>query len=99
MQDAQVIKSKFDALRPVMDERRRRLWAAAEAKALGWGGVTLVAGATGLSRKIIHAGIGELEGLANPPATENAGLARMRRRGGGRKRVTQQDATLLHDLE
>ena len=81
-----------------MDERRR-LWAAAEAKALGWGGVTLVAGATGLSRKTIHAGIRELEGLATTPPTEDAALGRIRQQGGGRKGVTEQDGALLHDLE
>ena len=53
MQDARTaerIRRAYEALRPEMDERMRRQWAAAEADALGWGGVTAVAHATGLSR-------------------------------------------------
>jgi hypothetical protein len=61
------IKSKFSALAGVMDERVQRLWAAAEAKNLGWGGVSLVASATGMKRDRIAAGIKELEKLADEP--------------------------------
>lgn len=49
------IRRKFQSLRPEMDERSRRQWAAAEAWDLGWGGVTLVSQATGLSRPTITA--------------------------------------------
>ena len=59
MQDAQTIariKRKYKSLLPELDERRRRQWAAAEARELGWGGVSLVARATGLSRPTITAG-------------------------------------------
>ena len=64
MQDALVverIRRKFSTLAPVLDERSRRQWAAAEALELAWGGVTSVAAATGLSRTTIAAGIGELQ--------------------------------------
>ncbi len=62
MADVATIRTKFEALRPFLDERRRRLWAAAEAVALGRGGVTAVATATGLRRNTIHTGIDELRG-------------------------------------
>ena len=60
MQDAQVvarIQTKYRSLKPEMDERMRRQWAAAEARDVGWGGVTAVAGATGLSRTTITTGL------------------------------------------
>ena len=58
MDISETIATKFEALRPFLDERRRRLWAAAEALALGRGGVTLVAAATGLHRNTIGEEIG-----------------------------------------
>ena len=64
MQDAQVIariRRKYRALKPELDERRRRQWAAAESRDLGRGGITAVAQATGLSRTTIYVGTGELE--------------------------------------
>ena len=64
MQDATAIeriRQKYLALSPVMDERMRRQWAAAEASALGWGGVTTVWAATGLARNTITTGLRELE--------------------------------------
>src|SRR5437867_7052870 len=81
-----------------MDERLCRLWAATEALALGRGGVTWVAQATGVSRKRIGAGIRELRELAAGPAPPPPGQ-RIRRPGGGRKRVSERDPTLLADLE
>ena len=58
--DEQTIRAKFVALRPVMDERVTRLWAGAEADALGDGGIAIVERATGLSRTTIRAGRDEL---------------------------------------
>src|SRR2546425_5687570 len=78
-----------------MDERRRRQWAAAEAREVGWGGVSLVARATGLSRPTIIAGLRELQ----LPAKERAAAAaRVRRPGGGRRAVTVTDPQLLAPL-
>ena len=54
--EEQTIRAKFVALRPVMDERVTRLWAGAEADALGDGGIAIVGRATGLSRTTIRAG-------------------------------------------
>jgi len=79
-----------------MDERMRRQWAAAEARDLGWGGVTRVALATGLSRTTITAGLAELDLPTDRRAAE---AMRGRRPGGGRHRLTQTDPELLAALE
>ena len=80
-------------LKDVLDERARRLVAAAEAVALGWGGVTAVAKAIGVSRRAIQQGIKELQ---HP---EELLPGRVRKPGGGRKTTVSQDPTLLQDLE
>ena len=79
-----------------MDERRRRQWAAAEARELGWGGVSAVARATGLSRTTITAGLRELELPSKQRAVEGM---RIRRPGGGRKTLAETDPGLLAALE
>jgi len=99
MRDAKLIariRRKFRALEPEFDERRRRQWAAAEASDLGRGGVTAVAQATGLSRTTITAGTDE---LALPAKQRAAEASRVRRPGGGRRRLTQTDPGLLEALE
>ena len=62
LDDETTVRGKFVALRPVMDERLTRLWAGAEADALGEGGIAIVERATGLSRTTIRAGRDELRG-------------------------------------
>jgi transposase len=79
-----------------MDERLRRQWAAAEARELGWGGVTSVAQATGLSRTTVTAGLRELD---RPGRQRAAEAGRVRRSGGGRRLLTQTDGGLLAALE
>jgi Rhodopirellula transposase DDE domain len=100
MQDATVaerIRQKYLVLSPLMDERMRRQWAAAEAGTLGWGGVTAVSAATGLSRTTITAGLGELEHRrANP---QEAVTLRLRDAGGGRKALTETDPQLWRALD
>lgn len=91
-----VIREKFLALAPVMDERTRRLWGATEAKALGHGGPTLVARATGLARSTLHLGLRELEHGAHRPVDLGPGV---RRPGGGRKALTEHEPTLVTALE
>ena len=102
MQDVATIRAKFEALRPYLDERRRRLWAAAEALAVGRGGMTAVATATGLQRATIRVGVRELQGGPST-STEQQSVAeaaqRVRAPGGGRKPLTTEDPTLVHDLE
>jgi hypothetical protein len=98
MHDASVaegIRLKFVALDSVMDERLRRQWAASEARLLSWGGVTLVALATGMSRTTIRVGIKELEERQRTGIT----TARIRRPGGGSKPLTQTDPDLEQALE
>ena len=101
MQDASVvewIREKYERLLPVMNERTRRRWVATEALSLGWGGVTAVLDATGLTRKTIHFGIRELEaeaadpGLPLPPD-------RVRRAGAGRKPITRKQPKLVAALD
>jgi hypothetical protein len=99
MPAAQVIRSirrKFRALRPGMDERLRRQWAAAEARELGRGGVTAVACATGMSRTTITVGGRELE---LPIKQREQEALRVRRPGGGRRSLAQTDPDLLAALE
>jgi hypothetical protein len=64
------VRNKYQALRPAMDEKVRRCWAACEAMAVGWGGISAVAEATGLSRPTLRAGIAEVQGGA-PRAEES----------------------------
>jgi len=91
------IRQKFLALSPVMDERMRRQWAAAEASALGWGGVMAVSTATGLTRNTITMGLRELKDRQAHP--DEAVGSRIRAPGGGRKPVTQTDPGLWQALD
>jgi len=84
------IQQKYLALSPVLDERLRRQWVAAEASALGWGGVTAVSLATGLARDTIIAACREL-GLRRAHPAE-AVAVRIRSPGGGRKPLTETDS-------
>ena len=77
-----------------MDERVCRRWAATEAQALGWGGTTAVAEATGLSRTTIRSAIAELHDPRPDPLPD-----RIRRPGAGCPRLTDADPTLLDDLD
>jgi transposase len=91
------ISVKYKALAARLDEATLRRWAAVEARSLGRGGVSLVARAIGISRTTIHAGLAELEteetlGVPRAPG-------RVRAPGGGRKKLTDKDATLLSDLD
>jgi len=95
---SQAIQAKFTTLAPLLDERARRLWAAVEARAIGRGGIIRVAEATGLSRGTIRAGLRELDNPA-PPDEERSSSGRLRRPGGGRKPLVDQDPDLLRDLE
>ena len=88
-----VIRRKYQQLRPFLNERTRRLWAAIEAQAIGYGGVAMVARATGLTRDTVTAGVEDLEHGALLPAH------RVRQTGGGRRRITDKDPTLEADLD
>ena len=90
------VRIRFNKLAWTLDERMRRLFAAAEASALGRGGITKVAQATGVSRRAIHVGLRELSDLKEP--VENP-PKRIRKEGAGRKSVIQTDVGLMSALE
>jgi hypothetical protein len=92
----QSIQRKYELLGGILDERGRRLWAAAEASQLGRGGVSTVARATGLSRTTIYQGMDELHQGQAPGALRRE---RVRAPGGGRKPLTVKDPVLLQHLE
>lgn len=90
-----LLQQKFVDLLPILDERSRRLWAAAEAKALGRGGISLVSKATGLSRTTVHQGIKEL----SQSKSLKAETIRLRTKGGGRKPIAFDNPDILSVLE
>jgi len=92
MIDTSVIRGRFVALAPHLDERGRRSFAAAEARSAGYGGIAAVARATGIAPSTIGRGLAELAGASAVPADRN------RRIGGGRKALTATDPALLQDL-
>jgi len=91
--DQATLRAKHAALSPVLTERSRRLWAATEAQAIGYGGIAQVVRATGIAASTIQRGLRDLASGEVLVAT------RTRRAGGGRKRATDLDATLLRDLD
>lgn len=99
MDAAKVIGEKYRALASRLDEATLRLWAAVEARTLGHGGVSAVAKASGLSRTTIYAGLRELEARAPRDEVPPGSAGRIRAKGGGRKKLTDQDQTLLSDLD
>ena len=94
MRDAEGIRYRYEVLSRHLDEKGRRLFAAAEAQTVGWGGIKLVSEITGIARSTIRRGLDELEGKAEPPEA-----GRVRRRGGGRKQETEKRPSLLGSLE
>src|SRR5918995_74946 len=86
-----LLRPSLDLLRPSLDERGRRLFAASQVRALGYGGLSLVARATGIAPSTIGRGLKELD--QGVTMSE-----RQRRPGGGRKRLVETDATLANDL-
>lgn len=90
------LHEKYELLRPELDERGRRLWAASEALALGRGGIVTVARATGLSERTIRRGQRELR---RPASSVAVASRRVRRPGGGRKRLVDEDPRVVGALE
>ena len=82
----------FSSVLPVLDERQRRLVAGAQAKALGRGGIGLVARAAGMSRTTVSAAVAEVEAGPSPDG-------RVRRAGAGRPALTVKDPELLERLD
>jgi len=86
------LQTKHALLAPYLNERQRRLVAAADAQVLGHGGVATLSRITGLSRTTLHKGLRELSGNALSPE-------RVRRPGAGRKRIAEQTPALIRELE
>jgi hypothetical protein len=95
MSDEESIRRRFKLISGMLDERLRRCVAAAEAMAIGRGGVSIVSRATGMSRGTIQAGVTELK----QPVRKRTPAGRIRRPGGGRKRTVDLDPSLRSDLE
>lgn len=92
MRRAQGLQEKYEAIFPLLDERQRRVIAAADALSLGRSGVSRVAHASGLSRTTLHRGMAELD-----PGRDTS--TRTRHAGGGHQRVVEQDPAILEALE
>ena len=89
--EAKRIRLKLAGVLPHLNEKQRRLLAAAEAKSYGYGGVQLISEITGITRRTIYRGIEDLESADV--------FDRVRREGGGRKKITENYDGLLDDLE
>jgi hypothetical protein len=92
MIDTLAIRQRWNADGSKRDERGRRLFAASEARAAGWGGLAAVSSVTGLARSTIERGLNDLDAPALAPG-------RVRREGGGPRPLIKRDATLLEDLK
>jgi hypothetical protein len=90
--DTIAIKSRFEALAPLLNERARRLFVASEARAVGRGGISAVSHATGVARSTINRGLAELRHAEPQPSS------RIRRSGGGRKPKIETEPGLLEAL-
>ena len=96
MSNEREIAERFRLVEPWLNERMRRLWAAAESEAVGRGGTSLVARATSVSRRAIAVGIAELK---QKPDKAGRREVAVRRKGAGRKKTLTKDPALLQDLE
>jgi hypothetical protein len=88
------LAEKFESIAPLLDERQRRRWLGVEARALGRGGVSAVARATGASRTTVTAAVAELAG-----GDEDSAAGRIRRAGAGRPSVSNRDPAVVTALE
>ena len=91
------IKVKFETLKPELDEKARRLWAATEANSIGHGGIRAVSKATGLAESTIRIGQSEIVRFSKAQIDQEA--RRIRRKGAGRKLIIEQDSELLELLD
>src|SRR3989344_8713650 len=92
MDDEDIIRNKFLAINPTLNELSRRRWVSTEAKAIGRGGVSIVFRATGVNRNTIMKGIKELE---NKKTIEPN---RLRKKGGGRKKIIEKNQGLEESI-
>ena len=97
MTNEETLRRKWNQIRAALDERGRREWAASEAMAIGYGGLVRVHRATGMARSTIRKGIAGLVAQTEVAGQDEA--RRVRRAGGGRKKQTETDPTLVAALE
>ncbi len=88
-----IVKKKYESIREWLNEKSRRIWAASEAEASGYGGQTIVREATGIDYHTIRKGINDLE------EKKQSDTARIRRKGGGRKKLTEKQPDILRATE
>lgn len=93
----QDIKTRYKRILPHLDERSRRLWLGNEALSQGWGGIGIISKATGADRETISKGQKEVERF--PLIIYTGDPKSIRKEGGGRKKLTENDPTLKIDLE
>jgi Rhodopirellula transposase DDE domain len=91
MIDTQAIRQRWESVGSKLDERGRRVFAAGEVRATGWGGLEAVSEITGLARSTIGRGLKDLDAAPLPKG-------RVRRKGGGRRHLSSRDTTLIEDL-
>jgi transposase len=89
------IRQKYSAVQEVLHERGRRIWAASEARQIGWGGESFVERATGISRKTIRRGLREIESKHSDSLAQH----RSRHQGGGRKKTDTIFTDIRHELD
>lgn len=88
----EVIKVRIESILPMLDERQKRIYLAAEAKSIGWGGITIISKLTSVSRKTISK---KDAGISTGTSKSN----RVRKAGGGRKKQTEHYPKLLKTIE
>jgi hypothetical protein len=87
----EAIRQRWGSVGSKLDERGRRVFAAGEVRATGWGGLEAVSEITGLARSTIGRGLKDLDAVPLPKG-------RVRRKGGGRRHLLSRDTTLIEDL-
>jgi hypothetical protein len=99
MNAEEAVRQKYRNLYQTFNERQKRLWAASEALNLGHGGVSLLQRITGLSRSTIHLGIKELKKEIPEEVSAEIESRKIRRSGGGRKTIENNDPELMTELK
>ena len=92
MIDEDAIRYRWKTVGSTLDERGRRLFAAGEVRTAGWGGLAVVSRITGLARSTINRGEDDLDAASLPKG-------QVRRAGGGRKSVAENDPELVPELK
>ena len=97
--DSEAVRVKYVVMKTELDERSRRMWAAAEANTLGHGGVVAVSKATGLAESTIRKGRKEIRNHPPGDSKRETAVRRVRKKGGGRKPLEQKESSLLDRLD